>query len=139
LRTIIDRLRSKLNRTFTRGAVYTLAASVVAVFALPATAMAEDNYYKTCGDSNVSCQTGVTAGLVEGECMTTSAALASTSVWGRRRNSLLPEQPGLRHLGQVQLRLGRGDRSHGGRRVEGQFNRIGTRAAVVVVRQVAAG
>lgn len=80
MRTIIDRLRSKLNRTFARGAVYTLAASMVAVFALPAAAMAEDNYYKTCGQSNVSCQTGVTAGLVEGECMTTSAALASTSV-----------------------------------------------------------
>jgi len=80
LRTIIDRLWSKLNRTVRRGVAYTLAASVVAVFGLPAAAMAEDDYYWQCGESYISCQTGVTAGLVEGQCETASAAFASTSV-----------------------------------------------------------
>jgi len=79
LRTLTDRLRRKLNRTFKHGMVCTLAA-MVAVFALPSAAMAEDNYYKTCEWTYVSCQTGVDAGLVQGVCMTASADYASTSV-----------------------------------------------------------
>ncbi|MFG2099851.1 hypothetical protein ACGFJ5_04550 [Micromonospora echinaurantiaca] len=77
--TLTDRLRHKLNRTVKRGAVL-LAAAMVAVFALPSAAMAEDNYYKTCEYDYASCQTGVKVGLPQGQCMTTSLAYAYTQI-----------------------------------------------------------
>lgn len=79
MRTHIVLLRHRLNRTVRRGAVL-VAAAMVAVFGLPAAAMAEDNYYKTCEYDYASCQTGVAAGLVEGQCMTASLSYGSTSV-----------------------------------------------------------
>jgi hypothetical protein len=80
LKATFDRLRRSLNRTVTRGAVYTFAVAAFAVFALPGAAMADDDYYKFCPQSWASCQTGVAAGLVEGNCMTSSAGYASTQM-----------------------------------------------------------
>jgi hypothetical protein len=51
-------------------AVLALATAVVVVLAVPAPAMAEDDFAVDCAYSYVSCQNGVEAGLVEGQCMT---------------------------------------------------------------------
>lgn len=81
MRTIVNRLHRKLNRTIGRGAVYAAVVAAIAVFALPGAANAAgDDYYVGCGDWGTSCQTGVAAGLVEGNCMTSSAAFASTQM-----------------------------------------------------------
>jgi hypothetical protein len=80
LQTITDRLRRKLSRTLIRGAVLALATAAVAVFAVPSAAQAEDDYYKDCGYTNVSCQTGVEVGGPQGACMTASPAHHYTRV-----------------------------------------------------------
>ncbi|SDL19220.1 hypothetical protein SAMN05216298_2983 [Glycomyces sambucus] len=68
MRDYADRLRRRVSRTVARTVVF-VAAAALAVFALPAAAMAEDNFYESCTFSTFSCQTGVTNVLVEGDCM----------------------------------------------------------------------
>jgi hypothetical protein len=80
LKIITERLQRKLNRTLIRGAVYTLAAAVVAVFAVPSAAMADEDYYKDCPESYVSCQTGVEVSGPQGVCAWTNTDFHSTSV-----------------------------------------------------------
>jgi hypothetical protein len=72
VRDFANQLRRKVNRTVARAAVL-IAAAALAVFALPAAAQAEDDYYKNCSFTTVSCQTGVTNVLVEGDCMSAGA------------------------------------------------------------------
>lgn len=59
-----------------------IVAAMIAVFALPSAAMAdaEDNFFDRCQESDWSCQTGVAAGLVEGECMTAGTQAAYTTI-----------------------------------------------------------
>ncbi|MEV4756327.1 hypothetical protein AB0J86_14605 [Micromonospora sp. NPDC049559] len=79
LKTLTNRLRHRLNRTFTRGAVL-LAAAMVAVLAVPSAAFAEETFYKSCEYDNVACQTGVEVGLPQGQCMGANTAYASTQI-----------------------------------------------------------
>lgn len=80
MKLIIERLRRTLAPASVRGAVFTLAVAAVAVLALPAAAHADGTYYWQCGESYIVCTTGDNAGLVEGDCMTASAAFQSTQV-----------------------------------------------------------
>src|SRR5687767_8895427 len=60
--------------------VLALVAAVVVVLAAPAPAMADENFANKCAGTYVACQTGVQAGLVEGQCMTADSRAHSTSV-----------------------------------------------------------
>jgi hypothetical protein len=80
LHFITEWLRHKPNPTLMRAVVFTLAAAVAAIFAAPGAALADEDYFKDCGYSNVSCQTGVQVGIPNGECMTASPAHHYTSV-----------------------------------------------------------
>jgi len=78
LRTLLSRLRLTLSRTSKRAALV-LAAVAIAVFALPPAAMADD-YFAWCPHADTTCQTGVEAGLVQGECLTAPSAYHKTTV-----------------------------------------------------------
>jgi hypothetical protein len=69
-----------------RGTVLSLIATVIAVFALQSPSMADEDWYSACGNSWVTCQTGVKVGIGEGECMTANASNKYTSVCVRYDN-----------------------------------------------------
>ncbi|GGM53642.1 hypothetical protein GCM10011608_43170 [Micromonospora sonchi] len=62
------------------GGVLALLTAAVVVLAAPSPAMASENYANICEVSYASCQTGVQAGLVEGQCMTANATSHYTQV-----------------------------------------------------------
>jgi len=80
LRTLTNRLQRKLNRTFMRGVICALSSAMVAVFAMPSSAMAAEDYFEMCTYTWVSCQTGVKVGLPEGVCMTAGSGGHYTQV-----------------------------------------------------------
>ncbi|MEJ3746139.1 hypothetical protein WEI85_22975 [Actinomycetes bacterium KLBMP 9797] len=63
-----------------RAGVVALLATAVAVFAVPAPSMADDDYYNPCFASWVSCQTGVKVSYPAGVCGSVSATYGATTV-----------------------------------------------------------
>jgi hypothetical protein len=65
-------------RSALRGALYILAATAVAVFALQSPSMADESWNGNCASASVSCQTGVAVSGPQGECVTASDFRHST-------------------------------------------------------------
>jgi hypothetical protein len=74
-----ERLRRKFNRVTVRIAMLA-AAALVAVFAMPSSAMAEEYYFQDCELERVTCQFGVEVAGPIGQCMTANAAHGKTQV-----------------------------------------------------------